>query len=1013
MKRKMVMKIALGLILPLIIALPSYSADIKAMHENQPVSGKAITSDSQGRTITKPAFGLQSIRIRGLKMPVIGIAAETASGVVKSLINTGSLDTIKGLSPEEISGLESRGTNVTVKRTMVDKMGNKHIRTFQKYLGLTVVGAEIIVHIDKQNRIFQINGKYLPAPSISVRPSIEAETALQIGLDEQQGKPELRVSSDPELVIYGGRLAYFYVIEHKGPDVGQWLYYVDAQTGKLLFRYNNIQYAPPTSGNGSHQSISGNRLAGEDGSVVTMEGWLDTPTSNYFMYNFGDLWGIYDVDVPDWEQQDTSSSWDTTDRAAVSAGNNFATVQDYVSSVIGFNSFDNAGAFARANVHEGTDFVNAYWDGTDFHFGDGDGVSAGPLTTLDIVAHEYGHALTDYSSDLFYAFESGALNESYSDIVGSTIEFYAQPDGRSSYPSSSPGYSDWLIGEDCWLVAEALRNMRDPMSYNYPSYYRGTYWIYGSYDYDYGGVHINSSALNFAFYLLAEGGTGTNDGNAYNITGIGIEEAAEVAINANLYYHTSLDQYSDARQAWISAATTLGYNVATVNAVFDAIGVFNGWHQPVSYPNNNLDLYANQDFPANDSFNIFIADDFVCAETWVIQEIFVPGGLFSGGTTLMNATALHFEIYANNAGVPDGNPEGGGNPPIWSLSVPPTDSQITINNGTGDLPSDVTLSLDTLVSLSAGTYWLVFYPEMQLSVGGQYGRNASDTTNGYHAQVINPGGGFGFPTTWTPVTSASTWNLAQQDFAFRIDITTASDIDVSPTSLNMDIMPNDTDTRTLNIGNIGNADLIISDIGDNAAWLSQSPTNGTVSPGGNLPVLVTFNSAGMSFGTYNAAIEIQSNDPDENVVNIPVTMNVLGPGTLQFSSATYSVSENGGTATISVTRTNGSLGAVSIDYTTSDGTASDGSDYTLSSGTLTWNNGDATAKAISVSITDDTNEESNETVNLTLSNPQGGATLGTPGAAVLTITDNDSTATPPPAGGGGGGCFISTAAYGL
>jgi len=912
MKRKIVMKIAVGLILALIIALPSYSAGIKAMHENQPVSGRAITSDCQGQVITKPTVCLQNLRIRGLKMPVTGIAAETASGVVKALINTGSLDSIRGLSPYEISGLDNKGTNVTAERTMADKMGNKHIRMSQKYQGLTVVGAEIIVHIDKQNRIFQINGKYLPAPSLSVIPSIKAETALKIGLDEQQGKPGLRVSSDPKLVIYGGRLAYFYVIEHNGPDVGQWRYYVDAQTGKLLFRYNNIQYAPPTPGNGSHQSISGNRLAGEDGTVVTMMGWLDTPTSNYFMYNFNDLWGIYDVDVGDWEQQATSS-WSTADRAAVSAGNNFETVQDYVSNEIGFNSFNNAGAFARANVHEGTNEVNAWWDGTDFHFGDGDGVDADPLTSLDIVAHEYGHALTQYSSNLIYAYESGALNESYSDIVGFTIEFYAQPDGRSSYPSSSPGYSDWLMGEDCWLSAEAMRNMRDPMSYSDPSYYRGTYWYHGSLDN--GGVHTNSSALNFAFYLLAEGGTGTNDGNPYDITGIGIEQAAEVAVNANLYYHTSSDQYSDARQAWVNAATALGYNVATTEAVFDAIGVGNSWHQPVSYPPNHTNLYANQDFfdPANDNSDIYIADDFVCADPWVIQEIFVPGGLFGGGTTIVNATALHFEIYANNAGVPDGDPGGGGNPPIWSLSVPPTDSQITINNGTGNQPSDVTLNPDTLISLSAGTYWLVFYPEMQFTVGGQYGRNSSDTTNGYEAQVINPGGAL-FPaaTSWTPVTAATTWNLPQQDFAFRIDM-------------------------------------------------------------------------------------------------------IIAPGTLQFSSATYSVGENGGTAAITVTRANGNLGAVSIDYTTSDGTASDGSDYTLSSGTLSWTNGDATDKTISVPITDDTDEESNETVNLTISNPQGGATLGTIITAILTINDNDSTAAPPAGGGGGGGggCFISTAAFGF
>jgi hypothetical protein len=116
------------------------------------------------------------------------------------------------------------------------------------------------------------------------------------------------------------------------------------------------------------------------------------------------------------------------------------------------------------------------------------------------------------------------------------------------------------------------------------------------------------------------------------------------------------------------------------------------------------------------------------------------------------------------------------------------------------------------------------------------------------------------------------------------------------------------------------------------------------------------------------------------------------PGVLQFSNATYSVNENGGTATITVTRTNGSTGSVSVNYATSNGTATAGSDYTASSGTLTLGDG-VTSKTFTVPITDDTAFEGNETVNLTLSSPTGGATLGSPAAATLTIVDNDS---PPP-----------------
>ena len=118
------------------------------------------------------------------------------------------------------------------------------------------------------------------------------------------------------------------------------------------------------------------------------------------------------------------------------------------------------------------------------------------------------------------------------------------------------------------------------------------------------------------------------------------------------------------------------------------------------------------------------------------------------------------------------------------------------------------------------------------------------------------------------------------------------------------------------------------------------------------------------------------------------------PGTLQFSSATYSVNENGGSVSISVTRTGGSDGAVTVDYATSDGTANAGSDYTHTTGTLTLADG-VTSASFSVPIIDDTEFEGDETVNLALSSPTGGATLGTPSSAVLTIADDD----PPPSAG--------------
>jgi hypothetical protein len=120
------------------------------------------------------------------------------------------------------------------------------------------------------------------------------------------------------------------------------------------------------------------------------------------------------------------------------------------------------------------------------------------------------------------------------------------------------------------------------------------------------------------------------------------------------------------------------------------------------------------------------------------------------------------------------------------------------------------------------------------------------------------------------------------------------------------------------------------------------------------------------------------------------------PGSLQLSSATYSAGEGAGSAAIMVTRTGGSNGAVSGVVSTSNGTALSGSDYAAAAATVSFADGDAVTKTVSISILEDALVEGNETVNVTLSGLTGGATLGSPSSAVLTIIDNDPT--PGPAG---------------
>jgi len=199
------------------------------------------------------------------------------------------------------------------------------------------------------------------------------------------------------------------------------------------------------------------------------------------------------------------------------------------------------------------------------------------------------------------------------------------------------------------------------------------------------------------------------------------------------------------------------------------------WDQPLS--TENLFPYADQDFEtAQNAFDIFLADDFTSTRSWEIRSIFLPGYTESSVCDLHCADSLNFQIYGDAGGVPNGHPDGGlgggANPPLWSLSVSPSDPQITLEPGPSSLDSYVTLVLASPLQLPRGTYWFVFYPTMETPppTGSccQYYRFASDTTHGTAAQVINPGGGLGFPTAWTSMQSPSTWSMQQQDIAFRM-----------------------------------------------------------------------------------------------------------------------------------------------------------------------------------------------------------------------------------------------------
>lgn len=186
---------------------------------------------------SSPLDGLKTISKQSLNLPVQGDVVEVAISAMSNLMHEDSESLANGIQAQE--------TEFVLKESESDNLGFQHIRLEQRYKGLRVVGAECIVHINNRNVIYRINGKYLPAVKISPIPDIDADAALLIGIEGHKGKAGFQVSRNPSLVIYGQHLAYHYVISFEDEEPGQWWFYIDAHTGKLIDHYNNIQYPVP------------------------------------------------------------------------------------------------------------------------------------------------------------------------------------------------------------------------------------------------------------------------------------------------------------------------------------------------------------------------------------------------------------------------------------------------------------------------------------------------------------------------------------------------------------------------------------------------------------------------------------------------------------------------------------------------------------------------------------------------------------------------------------------------
>ncbi|PEI47944.1 M4 family metallopeptidase [Bacillus pseudomycoides] len=488
-------------------------------------------------------------------------------------------------------GEKSAEDSFKVKQVKKDSVTDATVvRMQQVYEGTPVWGSTQLAHVSKDGSLKVLSGTVVPdldkKEKLKNKNKIEGKKAIAIAQQDLGLTPKYEVEPSADLYVYqnGEDTTYAYVVKLNflEPKPGNYYYFIEAESGKVLNKYNTIDHV-----NGENQAPLKQENAKQEGKAVvkpvtgtnkvgTGKGVLgDTKSINttlsgstYYLQDNTRGATIFTYDaknrstLPGTLWTDTDNVFNASrDAAAVDAHYYAGVTYDYYKNTFNRNSVNDAGAPLKSTVHYGSNYNNAFWDGSQMVYGDGDGYTFTSLSGgLDVIGHELTHAVTENSSNLIYQNESGALNEAISDVFGTLVEYY---DNRNP---------DWEIGEDIYTPGksgDALRSMSDPAKYGDPDHYSKRYT--GSSDN--GGVHTNSGIINKAAYLLANGGT------HYGVTvnGIGKDKVGAIYYRANTQYFTESTTFSQARAGLVQAAADLyGANSAEVTAVkqsYDAVGV--------------------------------------------------------------------------------------------------------------------------------------------------------------------------------------------------------------------------------------------------------------------------------------------------------------------------------------------------------------------------------------------------------------------------------------------------------
>jgi Zn-dependent metalloprotease len=458
-------------------------------------------------------------------------------GVVGQIHGLDDVDAaMSGALPEIGRAISVPADQLVVKRVDHDSLGMTHVVYAQRANGLAVVSGDVIVHIAAGGTVSSVTNGARDASAMPTVPQISPSYAADLA---RAKTPTAVDVTAPDLVYViangNGDIYLAWRTDVTGPMLHDTVF-VDAMTGQVVARHPHIQPA-------KNRTIFSNA---DDSNLGTAT-------------------------------QVATEGTEPTDEVAKFAYDNTGTTYDCYTEMFQRDSYDDAGAGLISYVHiteGGQPLDNAFWDGMEMVYGDGDGTEFTELArALDVTAHELTHAVTENTAGLVYADESGALNEASSDILGASCE--AHRDGMVSD-------NTWLIGEEIFTPGtpgDALRYMSNPTmdaSLYPPGIMSSDYYperlMTGQ---DNGGVHFNSGIANLFYYLLTEGGPHPRAKTPYTVIGIGIDKAEQIWYRSLTHYFTANTTFAQARTATEQAAMELfpGVTKTAVSMAWATVGV--------------------------------------------------------------------------------------------------------------------------------------------------------------------------------------------------------------------------------------------------------------------------------------------------------------------------------------------------------------------------------------------------------------------------------------------------------